>query len=96
MSDEKKNNQGKKENKTIYPVRETHIYNGNDIPSIKLLDLKCDNLLERMRIYEYTLQKMQHCIYSIDEDYQLAKHEKKIACMCCPFLCKSKQRGNSQ
>ena len=81
---------GQKRKKIIYPVRETHVYNGDDIPGMKLLELKLETLLERMRIFECALLKMHNTIYS-DEYSQSAKRRKKINFICCPFFRKQKK-----
>ena len=94
MAQEKKKiNQGGSESKIIYPVRETHVYNGDDIPGMKLLELKHEVLLERMRILECALLKMYSRNYN-DKDVQPAKHKKKTACMCCSFLTHLFQKVN--
>ena len=76
----------KKEKKEtiIYPVGDESFH------ETRMLEKRLDILAERVRVNEYSLQGMQKTIFSIDEDYQLAKHEKRIACMCCPFIKKSK------
>ena len=68
-----------------------NIYSGRDVSSLILLDIKYEGLLERIRLIEDAILRTQSAIYRIDEDYQLAKHKKRIACMCCPFLHKSKK-----
>lgn len=80
MSDKKKNPEGKES-----------VYTRREIPSVTLLEIKYEGLLERIRLIEEALRMVQSTIYAIDEDYQLAKHKNRIACMCCPVLRKFKK-----
>lgn len=89
MAQKKKRNT-QEEKKTIYPVRETHVYNGDDIPGMKVLELKLEALLERMCIFECSLLKMHNTIYS-DEYLRSSKHKKKINLISCPLFRNSKK-----
>lgn len=86
----RKNVQDQNERKTIYSVRGTQVYNGDDIPGIKVLELKLEALLESMCIFECSLLKMHNAIYS-DEYSQSAKRRKKINFISCPFFRKQKK-----
>lgn len=66
-----------------------------EMPSRIIPDMKYEELLNRMRIYEDAILGIQKTVHAIDEDYQLAKHKNRIACMCCPFLRKSEKRKGS-
>ncbi|OGV49299.1 MAG: hypothetical protein A2017_04200 [Lentisphaerae bacterium GWF2_44_16] len=91
MAQEKRKNcQGGNKKKTIYPLRETHVYNGDDIPGMKVLELKLEALLERMCIFECSLLKMHNTIYS-DEYLRSSKHNKKINLISCPLFRNSKK-----
>ena len=62
-----------------------------EIQDRPLSDMQYEEVLNRMRIHEEIMRGIQKIIYKLDEDYQLAKHKKKVACMCCPLLHKSKK-----